>query len=168
MKNKYEIRGDKAVIFLRKTDGTTLKAMIDLSDLEKAQSIKGTWHANKLNYVRGYDGSDGYNRVILHRFILDAPKGYHVDHINHNPLDNTRANLRVVTQAENYQNTIEKSKTASSGIRGLYWNKNAGKWEVKIRCEYFKFTRLFNSKEEAINTLRLLRKEKLPYSQEVI
>ena len=41
---------------------------------------------------------------MLHRYLIDAPDGYHVDHINHNTLDNRKENLRVVTHLANNLN----------------------------------------------------------------
>lgn len=40
-------------------------------------------------------------KVYLHRFIVDAQDGDHVDHLNHCTLDNRRENLEVVSHAEN-------------------------------------------------------------------
>lgn len=43
-------------------------------------------------------------RENLARMVADAPKGKHVDHIDRNPLNNARDNLRVCTQAQNAKN----------------------------------------------------------------
>lgn len=44
--------------------------------------------------------------VPMHRFILNAPKGVEVDHINHDTLDNRKCNLRLVTKSQNMQNML--------------------------------------------------------------
>ena len=41
--------------------------------------------------------------VRMHREIMNAPDGLLVDHINRNPLDNRRANLRLATYSQNMQ-----------------------------------------------------------------
>src|SRR5689334_8621212 len=43
--------------------------------------------------------------VKLHRFILNAPKGFDVDHIDGNPLNNVRSNLRICSRQENLRNS---------------------------------------------------------------
>lgn len=73
--------------------------MIDAEDVALVSQYR--WSACKLGYVRGY--KDG-QRVRLHRIITDAPEGLEVDHINHDPLDNRKVNLKVCTHAENMQN----------------------------------------------------------------
>ena len=50
-------------------------------------------------------------RVSLHRLIVECPPGYVVDHIDGNPLNNTKANLRVCTRAQNQKNTRKRKKT---------------------------------------------------------
>tara|TARA_R110000868_G_scaffold362154_1_gene624213 strand:- start:195 stop:710 length:516 start_codon:yes stop_codon:yes gene_type:complete len=44
------------------------------------------------------------NQIRLHRYILNAPTGSFVDHINGDKLDNRRENIRVCTIAENNVN----------------------------------------------------------------
>lgn len=47
----------------------------------------------------------GGKPTCMHVFLIGrAPSGYHIDHINRNKLDNRRANLRIVTAAENLRN----------------------------------------------------------------
>lgn len=38
---------------------------------------------------------------LLHRFIMRPPRGYAVDHIDGDPLNNRRSNLRICTVGEN-------------------------------------------------------------------
>lgn len=68
--------------------------------------------------------------IFMHRLILNAPNGYEVDHINHNGLDNRRANLRVVTVAQNQCN--RKHEYGSSRFKGVHWDKVRGQWRAYI------------------------------------
>ncbi len=59
------------------------------------------FHIDSLGYPRAYiDGK----RTRLHTIIMGVRKGYDVDHINRNKLDNQSSNLRHVTHAENLRN----------------------------------------------------------------
>src|SRR3954466_3760097 len=62
----------------------------------------------------------------LHRYLLRPPNGIEVDHINRNPLDNRRSNLRLGTHAQNSRNKFQKN--SPSGFKGVYWAKDKKKW----------------------------------------
>lgn len=55
-----------------------------------------------------------------------------VDHINHDRSDNRLANLREVGDAENRKN-MGKSKRNSSGVSGVYWDRQLSRWRARIR-----------------------------------
>ena len=62
---------------------------------------------------------------------LEIPQGMVVDHIDRNPLNNTRRNLRVVTQSQNIFNAKLPS-TNTSGVKGVFWDASATRWRVKV------------------------------------
>jgi hypothetical protein len=61
----------------------------------------------------------------MHRIILNAPPHLVVDHINHNGLDNRKANLRLCTVAQNNQNTRPHANPNKlSKYKGVSLDKN--------------------------------------------
>lgn len=87
--------------------------------------------------------------VVMHRLIMGLTHGdgLYVDHIDHNPLNNRRANLRVCTAAQNSAHSWRKAGV--SGFRGVtasYWGLwNAHIWAKCVRYELG----LFPDKEDA-------------------
>jgi hypothetical protein len=64
----------------------------------------------------------------MHHEILGKVAGLEVDHINGDPRDNRRSNLRFVTKAQNQMNRT--SVAASSGFKGVVRNKKG--WAASI------------------------------------
>lgn len=66
-------------------------------------------------------------KYYLHRLIIGSVvKGFEVDHINRNGLDNRRCNLRLATRGENTMNKV-KSKKATSKYRGVCYRQSINK-----------------------------------------
>ncbi len=67
----------------------------------------------------------------LHRFILGYEGKDFVDHINNNPLDNRKCNLRIVTPEENSRNR-SANKEGSSKYIGVSWHSRDEKYTARI------------------------------------
>lgn len=69
----------------------------------------------------------------LHRYILNAAHGTIIDHINGNPLDNRRLNLRITSQKNNSRNTsLSKSnKLKHLGVSAC----PGGKYRARIMVD---------------------------------
>lgn len=76
-------------------------------------------------------------KLLAHRLAMGMALGkmpvHQVDHINGIKTDNRLANLREATNAENHRNTGVRC-TNKSGVKNVYWHKQARKWTVAIRA----------------------------------
>ena len=90
---------------------------------------------DKNSYVIYSGTKDGLNGKRLHRIIMGDPEDLVVDHINGDPLNNCRDNLRVVSIQENNMN-LSMRKTNKSGVAGVSWHKCNGKWVAQIKYKY--------------------------------
>ena len=81
---------------------------------------------------------------------MRAEKGILVDHINHNGLDNRKANLRFATYSQNAWNRKKPTDSGSSKYKGVRWVKDSKKWRAVI-CNNNRRTHLgfFNDEKEA-------------------
>jgi len=60
--------------------------------------------------------TEPYNAIPISRYIMRAGKGEIVDHINREPLDNCRCNLRIVNARQNMLNRKLKNNTGLIGV----------------------------------------------------
>lgn len=110
-------------------------ALVDDEDYERVNQYKWyAYFASNTIYARRRP----WNKIIkkysvqsIHRFILNAPKGMEVDHINGNGLDNRKANLRLCTRQQNCYNHRVRN-TSKSGITGISWDTQTNKWRATI------------------------------------
>ncbi|MDG9858223.1 AP2 domain-containing protein [Pseudomonas nitroreducens] len=80
--------------------------------------------------------SEGRIVAYMHREILGLQKGDSrvVDHVNGNPLDNRRCNLRVCTTSQNGMNRGPAAHN-KSGFKGVFWDRRRSKWTAYIRVD---------------------------------
>lgn len=123
-KNAYQILDD--CVELKTTKGVIFK--IDKDDFEKVS--KYTWCLSKTGYlVANLKGKV----TKLHRYILSAPSSLLVDHINGNPLDNKKSNLRLCDGNHNTKN-CKLGKNNLTGYSGISLLPN-GKYRVRIMVD---------------------------------
>lgn len=160
MKNKYEVNGDETVIYMLNRKGESFKTLIDTEDLSKVIGLKTSWiahedHGKRTFYAETVKTKNKKREHIgLHRLVMNCPSGLVVDHINHNTLDNRKSNLRIVNQSGNQLNRKGANKQSSSGIRGVSWHKNSGKWQACLRINGERvYLGLYKDKKEAEKTI---------------
>lgn len=88
------------------------------------------WHFYK-RYVARRDKTQNYKYIYMHRLLMNAPPGKEVDHINNDPLDNRKRNLRLCSRAQNLQNARRRSDN-KSGFKGVHWDDKRSKWLAQI------------------------------------
>lgn len=100
--NKITIKDDVAIIDLYDKHGNKIaECLIDIEDVDKVKDL-GWSKTSKTRYTSYCSNS---SKKLLHRYLLgvEDPKLI-VDHINHNGLDNRKANLRICTNQNNICN----------------------------------------------------------------
>ena len=112
-------------------------AIVDPDDYRRLSKCK--WYAAGKSHgfyaVRGGAGKGPNRRQLhMHRHILKVPDHLFIDHINHDGLDNRKANLRPATAAQNGQNRAKYRKgTYSSQYKGVSWQKSKSRWRATIQ-----------------------------------
>lgn len=110
------------------------QAIIDTEDCNRLLG-KGRWKITET--------SPGYFCVVrcrinrnerIGRIIMSAKKGFDVDHISRNTLDNRKSNLRVCLHVDNMKNTIIR-KNNKSGFKGVCFDKDRNLWAAEIRYD---------------------------------
>ncbi|KKL08728.1 hypothetical protein LCGC14_2572980 [marine sediment metagenome] len=95
---------------------------------------KYSWYAHKAenSYYAGRTvhiaKSKKTVRVWMHREVIRIPAGLVCDHINHNGLDNRKANLRAATATQNRINSRTARIRKSSKYRGVCRRTDHKKW----------------------------------------
>jgi hypothetical protein len=105
-------------------------AFVDEADFGRLIALGARWQATERKrtwYASRDEHRDGRQiRVYLHRWILDAPDGSQVDHIDGDGLNCQRHNLRICSNGENLRNRIMPTRS-SSRFRGVRRANEGGK-----------------------------------------
>ncbi|MPM14180.1 hypothetical protein SDC9_60540 [bioreactor metagenome] len=88
------------------------------------------WYVGHDGYVMSVNKND--RTILLHRFLLNPTGEQHVDHIDRNPSNNTRNNLRLCSRSENAMNKYPQSNN-KSGIIGVWFSSTSNKWAASIK-----------------------------------
>lgn len=121
--------------------------MIDDEDLDRVNSLNWTVIIENGGVVSCINHEGGFSWTIG-RFILNYRGLLEVDHVDRNPLNNQKHNLRIVTKS---QNAINRSPAkGSSKYRGVYWKTANQKWMAQIKIKNKKhYIGIFDSEEKA-------------------
>lgn len=106
-------------------------AVVDDEDFELLDEFN--WHLHPYGYaVTSFSSGRRPNRVhqkgFMHRMVMNPPEGMEVDHVNHDPLDNRKLNLRIATSSQNHQNQRSKGD-----FKGVWWDASRQKWQARIK-----------------------------------
>jgi len=127
-------------------------ALVSENDFEKVKE-RGTWRLHKTGYVCRDTMHNGKPATeYLHRFILGLHFGDNLvaDHINGNKTENTRENLRILTQGQNAQNITSPNKKGTSQFRGVSKDKNSWRGSVNVPGEKRKMKSFKTEKAAAL------------------
>jgi hypothetical protein len=106
--------------------------LVQVSDEDYEELSKYRWCLTGGKYVnRRKDGKV----VYMHREILHPPDNMKIDHLDHNPLNNQRSNLRICTQLENTQN-CRIHRNNSTGYKGVRFNKRNKNYTAQITVNH--------------------------------
>lgn len=98
--------------------------LIDKEDQERVMQYNWSISKSSTDYFRVETRLPTQKLIRLHRFIMKVGPGEsEVDHINGNPLDNRKSNLRLATRDQNMRN-IRPDRKNKHGYIGVY---NEGK-----------------------------------------
>lgn len=105
------------------SDGHTV--IVDSRDWNQIKHFRWRGHRNRngTNYIRAW--------VSLAGFL--KPGFDMVDHINHDPLDNRRRNLRPCSFCQNMANRRKSSQKMTSKYKGVCWHKMGKKWCAQLK-----------------------------------
>lgn len=115
--------------------------------------MQSTWHCfdgNTVTTKYAYSWNPYPTAILMHRLVMNTPKGFVTDHIDGNGLNNQKPNLRNVTYSQNAHNRKDHPK-------GCYYEFDRKKWHSKIMIDGKSiFLGRFDSEEEASITYNLM------------
>lgn len=143
--------------------GAGMVALVDDADFEWLSQFRwnrvlghGRIYAGRCEKYKLPNGKGGYRSRQMQSDILypgrPCPKGMKADHIDRNPLNNQRHNLRLATDSESNLNRRLSPSRNRSGYRGIYQDKTRPRnsWSISMSAGGKHYSRSgFATPEEA-------------------
>lgn len=85
-------------------------ALFWVSDIDVKFVLDNIWSVEGRGYVFGPKGA-------LHRILLDAPESMLIDHMDGNPRNCSRTNIRLCNSAQNVYNADRTNRTGFTGVK---------------------------------------------------
>jgi hypothetical protein len=85
----------------------------------------------------------------MHRIIMSAGKKEKVDHIDHNGLNNTKENMRLITTKDNAKHRETRNKNNTSGYRNVCWINGYWRIQLQVNGVNTRFPEKFSNVDEA-------------------
>jgi hypothetical protein len=112
---------------------------VDQADYERLRGYEWLAKKGKNSFYarrRVSTGKAGKETLVyMHQMVIKVPDGMVVDHINHDGMDNRKANLRAASYSQNLCHRKKRSGTMYSKYKGVHWRKLHKKWIARITFE---------------------------------
>lgn len=154
-KNQIIIHDNYAEVIVKdKYNNFITSTKIDIEDIPKVQLGKVGIYMSKGGKYYFYINFGKRTRFRLSRYILDITEKYdnyhQVDHINRDPSDNRKCNLRYVECIENQRNKENSVSIHYCTHRNIYYRPNIIKpYYYDIKHRKGRFVKHFNTEKEA-------------------
>ena len=114
-------------------------AKVDPADYKRLRGYEWLTRKGKNSFYarRHVPGSKGRKEslIYMHQEVIQVPAGMVIDHINHDGMDNRRANVRAATYSQNLYHRKKRSGAMYSKYKGVHWHKLHNKWAARITFE---------------------------------
>lgn len=145
--NRYELRSDDSgEYYVGFASNTGNEFYFDIEDYDII--VNYHWYEaesyDNYHYLSAWDNVNK-KQIKLHYLIA----GKYYDHIDRNPLNNRKSNLRKATHKENLRNQSRSTRN-TSGVVGVGWYERYNKWRAYIKTNKRITIGYFENKDDAI------------------
>lgn len=126
-------------------------ALIDDADHPLIKQYR--WSKTVRGYAQSWD-KNLHKMIYMHRIIMGLKHGEkaEIDHINHNPLDNRRSNLRFADRTIQNRNLQDAQINSTTGHLNVHRLPNG--YQVRIFGQYYGFRKTLEEAAELAKTVR--------------
>lgn len=141
--NTYDLTGEYGIGY---SSNTNEPFYFDLEDYDKIKDICWLIADDRVK------GTIKNKLVLIHRLLTNINSNQLIDHINLNPRDNRKSNLRLATTSQNGMNRKGNGIMSKFGLKGIYWDNSKNRWRCQLKKnKKHVFRKMFYDLKEAIH-----------------